>query len=387
LLPAPGFFAGPDNPGGGAGPKQAHAITIASTGSGKLSANPASAEAGVQVTLTAAPDAGNMFKASEMRITGDTSGGRVFTDPSVPVPLVYTFIMPDEAVTVAGGFFATAANTVYVTDTTDSGTGSLRQAITDVTSGGTVQVELPAGSVIALDKTISGIMKSLIIEGNGATLTRSALWVPDVYSLLRNGLSGTVLIVRRMHFKNAESTGNGTAIRWDDLLTLESCIFSLNHNISQGMRGAAIYKAQGDAVISGCTFYANTAYNSAVVGFGGGMNLTLIGNLFYANTADYYPIVGQGFGTGVTVVPSYNVIDITYGIGKSDCGWAKGAEDTDFTDLGITGVPFDTDTFVPVSNTKLDTMVPSGLPGFPATDFYGAQRKSEGAPGAVNAAQ
>jgi hypothetical protein len=294
--------------------------------------------------------------------------------------------MPDEAVTVAGEFFATAAGTVYVTDTTDSGTGSLRQAIMDVTSGGTVQVELPAGSVIALDKTISGIMKSLIIEGNGATLTRSALWVPDVYSLLRNGVSGTVLIVRRMHFKNAESTGNGTAIRWDDMLTLESCIFSLNHNTGEGMKAAAIYKAQGDAVISGCTFYSNSADNSAVLGFGGGgITVNLIGNLFYANTAKYYPILGTGFGSGITVVPSYNVIDVGYGTEYTECGWAQGAGDTDFTKLGITGVPFDTDTFVPVS--QLAGRVPSGLPGFPATDFYGAQRKSEGAPGAVNAAQ
>jgi hypothetical protein len=382
-----GFFAAQDSPAGGSSaPKQSYAITVTSTGYGALAADKASAEEGEVVTLTAAPDENNMFRASAMSIYGGgVSGDRVFTDPSVPTPLVYTFTMPGEAVNVTGEFFATAANTVYVTGTGDSGAGSLRQAIADVPNGGTVQSELPAGSVIALDSTISGIKKSLVIEGNGVTLTRSSAWVPDVYSLLRNGISGTELTVSRMHFKNAESSGNGTAIRWDAKLTLKSCIFSNNHNTGATTMAGAIYKAEGDALISGCTFYANSAHVAAVVGFGGGgIALTLVGNLFYGNTANHFPVINLGFGPGVKVYPSYNVVDVGYGKGDTQAGWDEGTGDTTFTNLGITGIPFDTDTFVPVSQLKI---IDSAPPDFPTTDFYGAARIFPGAPGAVNAAQ
>jgi hypothetical protein len=367
-------------------------IRIDTTGDGTLTATPASAAAGETVTLTAAPYANRMFRASTMEITGDVTGNRIYTDPSVTTPLIYTFIMPAEDVTVTGEFYLVGNNTSYVTDTNDSGAGSLRQAIADVPNGGTVQTELPAGSVIALNSTIDSIKKSLVIEGNGVTLTRSALWVPGADSLLRNGLGETALTVTRMHFKNAESSGNGTAIRWDAPLTLKSCIFSDNVNNSAIARAAAIYKAEGDALISGCTFYNNIANNSAVVGFGGGgMTLTLIGNLFYGNgngtpENNNFPIVGPGFGSGVPITPSYNVVDVGYGLDKDKAGWEKGTGDTTFECRGITGIPFDTTTFVPVS--QLDNFMPSPLPSeFPTTDFYGVQRAPGGAPGAVNAAQ
>jgi hypothetical protein len=52
-----------------------------------------------------------------------------------------------------------------------------------------------------------------------------------------------------------------------------------------------------------------------------------------------------------------------------------------FTALGISGVPFDTTTFAPVSG--LQNVLPSAPEGFPATDFNGATRDFPGAPGAV----
>ena len=58
-----------------------------------------------------------------------------------------------------------------------------------------------------------------------------------------------------------------------------------------------------------------------------------------------------------------------------------GMGDTTFTTLGISGNPFDTDTFVPLSSAL--NVVPSSLADFPATDFYGNPRIWPGAPGAV----
>jgi hypothetical protein len=82
-----------------------------------------------------------------------------------------------------------------------------------------------------------------------------------------------------------------------------------------------------------------------------------------------------------TVIASYNVVDAAYGTGTDQAGWAAGTGDRTFTDLGVTGDPFDTTTFVPVAG--LSSVLPSAPPDFPATDFYGANRTFPGAPGAV----
>jgi hypothetical protein len=54
---------------------------------------------------------------------------------------------------------------------------------------------------------------------------------------------------------------------------------------------------------------------------------------------------------------------------------------TTLTVLGISGDPFDTDTFEPVDG--LGSVIPSAPANFPATDFYGNERTFPGAPGAV----
>jgi hypothetical protein len=106
----------------------------------------------------------------------------------------------------------------------------------------------------------------------------------------------------------------------------------------------------------------------------------MTGNLFYGNTASNAgPVV---YRNSVTLTSNgYNVSDATLVTG------IYGAEtttptDTTFATLGITGDPFNTTTFEPV--TELRNVLPStAIANFPATDFNGNARTWPGAPGAV----
>lgn len=62
------------------------------------------------------------------------------------------------------------AATLTVTNTNDSGAGSLRQAIIDAASGDTINFSLPASSTITLTSGELLINKNLTISGPGANL-------------------------------------------------------------------------------------------------------------------------------------------------------------------------------------------------------------------------
>jgi hypothetical protein len=84
---------------------------------------------------------------------------------------------------------------------------------------------------------------------------------------------------------------------------------------------------------------------------------------------------------GGTISASYNVADAVYGTNNTQAGWTAGSGDTTFNGLSISGVPFNTTTFVPVS--ALQSLLTAAPPGFPATDFSGTARSFPGAPGAL----
>jgi uncharacterized repeat protein (TIGR02543 family) len=241
------------------------------------------------------------------------------------------------------------------------------------------------------------ITKSLTIEGNGVTLTRSDSWTdndsgPGTH-LLEVQNSTAKVVIRRVHFKNGLTNGSfgGAAISNAGNLTLESCIFSGNREAYTGdtIGGGAVqsYNSSNTTTLTirGCTFYNNSIASSSD---GGGAvscwvgNLTLTGNLFYQNTAAKHPVVAGGYAA----TASYNVVDVAFGLENTQAGWSRGTGDkttlTDLDDLTISGDPFDTTTFAPVP--ALQSVLPAAAPeGFPATDFYGATRTFPGAPGAV----
>lgn len=289
--------------------------------------------------------------------------------------------------TLAGYTFTNGDFEAYlVTNTGDTGAGSLRQALADVPAGGTVRVLLAPGSVIELESSLTlSTAKTIAIEGNGVTLTRKASWTATsaTSQLLYINSATANVTISRVHFKDGRATNYGGAIRTTGILTLDSCIFSGNTttSTSSSYGGGAIYNSGNPLTIRGCTFYGNTSRQGGAVYFrSSGNTLTLTGNLFYGNTSPYrYPVVYVYEGTANA---SSNVVDLPFGTANTDmCGWAAGTGDTTFDALSITGTPFDTTSFAPVSGLR--TFLTSSPADFPAKDFNGAARTFPGAPGAV----
>jgi predicted outer membrane repeat protein len=261
------------------------------------------------------------------------------------------------------------------TDTAGSGTvsGTLRYAVQNAVNGDIIRFVgvTPGTSEINLTSSIV-INKDITIQGNGISIRKS---VNDGNSMFY--INNSTVNISRINFRDSAANEDPGAIyqRGGDL-TLESCIFYNNRTL-QG-HGGAIYAA-GALTVRGCTFHSNrtgSSGNGGAIGSGSGRSLILIGNIFYGNTAFRSPIT-----YAPNVSATYNVVDVAYGTGFTQAGWNAGTGDTTFSILGISGNPININNFAPISTAL--RIIPSGLEGFPTTDFYGNTRTFPAVPGAV----
>jgi predicted outer membrane repeat protein len=374
--PTVDFYGQPINGGGAAGAIQA--VTVGASylglsvnhsqrGSASMDATPNEDglfSNGTSITVTAVPSSG-AFIFKHWLVDG------VVASTSNPYTLTISAHIQVQAV------FDLSPLTVFIDEAgSETVSGTLRWALTNAQDGDTIIFNdvTPGTTVIELQSALPELTKSVTIEGNGVTLTRAASWTSSDSQLLYIPNGAAEVAIRRVHFKNGFA-GAGGAIRNSGILTLESCIFSGNEAGS----GGAVY-SNNTLTIRGCTFYGNISSDrgGAVYFYTYSAALTLEGNLFYGNTAAlYYPvalIVSSG------TVASYNVIDTGYN-SSSGASWSAGTGDTTFTALGISGTPFNTTSFAPVS--ALQSVLSSAPTDFPETDFNGNTRTFPGAPGAV----
>jgi hypothetical protein len=279
-----------------------------------------------------------------------------------------------DAHTTLQAVFTRAVTVSSFTDTSNSATtpGTLRYALTNAQDDDIITFSgVTSGTTsIALESALPEITKNLTIQGNGVTITRAASWIG---SDLNISSAGAVVNIDRIHFKGSNTD---RALYNSGSLTLESCVFSGNQRNGYG---GAIYN-EGTLTVRGCTFYNNSSDYGGAVYADYNSTVTLTGNLFYGNTAGSgWPVVYRYGGTVSS--GGYNVVDVPLGTSSSQSGFANEGSDSTFAQLSITGVPFDTTTFAPVSG--LDSVITSRPEGFPATDFNGANRTYPGAPGAV----
>lgn len=167
---------------------------------------------------------------------------------------------------------------ISVTNTNESGAGSLRQAILDVTAGDTITFEVSGTitplSVMAIAKNvvIDGSNQNIIIQGGAAnnTFTVSASTV-KIKNLTFDGgaktlviaANGSTLIAESCTFKNVNSTAdNGGALRIQGIATISNCRFE-NNKAGGGYGGGAIciYNA-ANVQIDKCSFIGNSATNN-----------------------------------------------------------------------------------------------------------------------------
>jgi predicted outer membrane repeat protein len=304
------------------------------------------------ITLTAAPVLNGVFDG--WTVNGTPAGDQT----------------PVLVVTMDGHKIVRAVFSISLTviSVNDSGIGTLREALTNAYDGG--MVVLPEGKIITLYSPLPEITKSIIIEGNGTTLTQEGFTASQTSQLLYISSSSAVVSISRLHFMGGRATTYGAAIRSLGTLTLESCIFSENQTTNASASGGALCNIGNSITVSGCTFYGNTAGNT-----GGGNGaailtsnaiLTLTGNIFWANTPTRL-VYRSG---SASMSSSYNVFDQP----GNQVGWGVDSTDKYLTNLSLMD-------FKPYSTELPAISLP--LAGFPSTYFDGTSRGSSSVPGAM----
>ncbi len=167
---------------------------------------------------------------------------------------------------------------IAVTSNADSGTGSLRDAITAASAGDTIDLSGQSGT-ITLNSEIA-INKDLTITGPGAsTLSLDGNNANRIFNIS----SGTVSI-SDLTMQNADGDGGG-AISTGSSLTLTRVAFI--HNTA--IQGGAVYSNGGTLTVNDCWFDGNTATSSFGAEGGaiwdGGSWLTINNSTFSNNSA------------------------------------------------------------------------------------------------------
>jgi predicted outer membrane repeat protein len=325
-----------------------------------IGANPGTVE------VIGTPDQWGMYSGN-VTLRATASDGHVFRHWTVEGAVQEDQTPPNELALHMNGHKtvrAVFATLWSVTSGGDEGSGSLRQALAGAVSGDHIRIDTPS---VTLTATLSTLSKDLVIDGNGATLTRSGIPASASSSLL--SISGGTVRISRLHFKGARTTAGagGAALSVGNnmdppTLFLESCVFSDNQ---AGGNGGAIGSGKATLTITGCTFVGNTANSRGGAIFLSNVTATLTGNLFWGNTAnDIHSVIHQESSTVTS--RGFNVSDKPGGTAGAESGWAFIE-----TDSRASALPISLSNFRPLSNGDAYQKITTTPGGYPALDFNG----------------
>ncbi|MDL2322663.1 DUF6273 domain-containing protein [Bacteroidales bacterium OttesenSCG-928-A17] len=261
---------------------------------------------------------------------------------------------------------------ITVSNTNDSGPGSLRQALLDIADNGIIDFAPGLANDTIVAESSLPVEGPMTINGNGVTLKRTDGRVMQI----NQSREGGEVTLRNLRF---EGVNNSSGDNWYLYVSrskakIESCIF--NGVESRYVIGVLANSLQ----LSGCTFYNCKSNGSSSEYYGiikasSSSAIKLTGNLFYGNTGpadDLNSLFCVSEGSSITS-GGYNVYDRTANDGIL----------TTATDRQVKALSFDPKTFKPNNFDLL--IIPSQPEGFPETDYYGNDRVYPGVPGAVTA--
>jgi Predicted solute binding protein len=178
------------------------------------------------------------------------------------------------------------AGTITVTNTNDSGPGSLRQALIDAQDGDTIAFDLSLPAIISLTSGELVINKNISLIGPGANLlTIARAQGAPTFRIFHVSASHTVTI-QSVTISNGSGLGfNRGAGIWNDHsnLTVNNCVVTGNA-LDRQVDGGGIDNDAGDSgsaslTINNSTIAANNLGAGGSVSFGGGIyNFGLGGN-------------------------------------------------------------------------------------------------------------
>lgn len=235
--------------------------------------------------------------------------------------------------------FGSYAQSITVTNTNDSGTGSFRQAVTDIAAGGTIVFDASANGTITLQTAVA-INKNITINGNGNELT--VLSGADATRILTID-NASMVTLNSLGFIDGSATENGGAIlSTSSTLLINNSAFTGNEangaTATQG--GGAIYLAGGTATVNASEFTDNeapgTSGSGGAVFVGTGANFTANGTTFSGNSASRAGGAIEGnSGAGTTI--TLNEVTIDDNTTSANPGNGGGLHITGAGDAMITG--------------------------------------------------
>ncbi|HJQ23244.1 MAG TPA: HYR domain-containing protein [Blastocatellia bacterium] len=219
------------------------------------------------------------------------TGSRVMRLMAIAVLLALVLI-------VSGRLPHSSAATRTVTNTNDSGPGSLRQAIADAASGDTITFSVTG--TITLTSGALAVAKNLTIQGPGAnqlTVQRStATGTPAfrIFDVSGGKVTASISGLTIANGKDSTLDGGGGVLNRDSTLTLTGCTITGN---TAGLAGGGVVNATsgGKVTIVSCTISENRVTD---VGFFGG-GLQNSGMMIITNTAVSGNTASKGYGGGI----------------------------------------------------------------------------------------
>ena len=202
-------------------------------------------------------------------------------------------------------------NTITVTNTSDSGPGSLRDAIAASSPGDTIDINLAYPATITLSSTlVIGI--SLTISGPGASsLAISGNNAVQVF-LIFCGCVGPTVTVSGVTIQDGTTDSGGGILNFGGTLIVTNSVISGN----SASYGGAIYSQGISVTITNSVIAANQALSSG--GFGGGIfnrfgTLALTNSYVLGNAAasEGGGIFNFGAGAGPPDATQMNVTNTT----------------------------------------------------------------------------
>jgi len=223
---------------------------------------------------------------------------------------------------IAGLVVLSPAAGVTVTNTNDTGAGSLRDVILNAAPGDTIDFSLPSlPATIFLQSGDLFINKNLTITGPGASVlsidATNSVNSARVFTVQSGIVSISGLTITH---GGGGPDDNGGGVFNAGTLTLSNCIISNNSVKSAGTGGGGIFNAAGgDLKLELCTVFGNSTGNQAAITGGGIRNsnsakLTLINSTVSSNSA---PIGGGIWNDGDLTIDRSTISGNSAGVGIS----------------------------------------------------------------------
>ena len=246
----------------------------------------------VTLSATTSPEGASATLGGDTATIGD--GTASVTATANGTPGSYT-VSADTRGAPTGVSFALTNLTdaaIVVTDDADSGAGTLRQALADVATGGTITfaddmtIYLAGTLTLGRDVTIDGAGHAVTISGDSDQDGAGEVRAFDVHNMV--GLTLNNLTIEKG--VDGNDIDGGGAVKNYGAVTATNCTFSGN---SAGS-GGAIYNYWRDGVatgilnVTGCTFSGNSATFGAAIYNAEGGTATVTGSTFSGNSAAAY---------------------------------------------------------------------------------------------------